>query len=221
MTYDSVRHYYNEVMKDYGVNSLRRRKVLALAQRQALDHARILDFGCAGGYLSQELKRPQNYVVGVDIAEQSVHAARKVLDEAFVLDVERDVWPDEWHHARPFDLVLCAEFIEHLFDPRAFLRRLHEIIRPDGAVILTTPNFLVWNNRLRILLGRYGPKEVFLDQGHIHLFSYYGIMDVVQEEGFTVMREDHVWYPNWAERLRAFLPPNLFVYQTIIVLCTP
>jgi len=209
MNGDPIEHYYNEVRTDYGINSLRRRKVLRLAKAEPYAHARILDIGCSGGYVSRELKTETNFIAGLDIAQSSVEAAKRVLDDARVFDVEREPWPEEFLH-HPFNIIICAELIEHLFDPRAFLRRLHEIIWPDGAVILTTPNFLVWNNRLRMLLGRYGSKEVFLDQGHIHLFSYHGIMDVVREEGFHVTAEDSLWYPNWTERIC-----NLRIYESV------
>lgn len=210
-----VKKFYEQQSPQYAVNALRRQKILQLAQADGLSGKRILDIGCATGYLGQALKQPDNFVAGVDVAESAVAEARKVLDAAYVVDVENEPWPEDFV-TQPFDLVICAEFIEHLFDQDAFLQHIKKIMKPGGRLILTTPNFLLWNNRLRMLLGRFGPKEALFDQSHIHLLSYRGFKEKIAQAGFTVVAEHNIWYPNWLEKIHAILPPNLFVFQTII-----
>lgn len=213
MNSQAVKSYYRS-RDDYGVNSLRRRKVLNLCAPFAGPGARVLDLGCAGGYLSRELKTGLNQVIGVDISEESVLRAAGVLDSAVTLDVENDPWPESFLRER-FDLVLCAELLEHLFDPAAFLGKIRAILRPRGALVLTTPNFLVWINRLRMLLGHYGLRESFFDFGHIRLQSYHGLRAMVRGAGFEIVREDHVWFPSFLDRLPAVAPPNVFAYQVV------
>jgi 2-polyprenyl-3-methyl-5-hydroxy-6-metoxy-1,4-benzoquinol methylase len=213
MISQAVKAYYR-TRDDYGVNSLRRRKVLNLCAPYIVPGSRVLDLGCAGGYLGKELKTELNHVIGVDISEESVRRAAEVLDTALMLDVERDPWPESFLEDR-FDLLLCAELLEHLFDPAAFLHKARALLRPRGALVLTTPNFLVWINRVRILLGHYGLRENFFDFGHIRLQSYLGLVAMVRGAGYEIAREDHVWFPCSLERLSAVAPPNVFAYQVV------
>src|SRR5262249_23174481 len=52
-----------------------------------------------------------------------------------------------------FDVVFCGEVIEHLFNPDALLDEVRELVRPDGIVVLSTPNLGYWANRLLLLAG--------------------------------------------------------------------
>ena len=38
------------------------------------------------------------------------------------------------------DLVIALEIIEHLFDTDFFLNEIHRILKPEGLLILSTPN---------------------------------------------------------------------------------
>lgn len=208
----SISKYYNEIRTDYGINSLRRKKILSLLGETP--GRRILDVGCASGYLAKEIKARGHYVAGLDISSRYEAELKAALDEFLVLNVDEDGWPEQWT-GNGFDIIVAAEIIEHLFDPESFLNHLKKILKPNGSIILSTPNFLVWNNRLRLLAGRYGAKEIFFDRGHIRLFSHRGIVELVEKCGFRIERQDNIWYPNWLEKYRRFLPENLFVFQSI------
>jgi 2-polyprenyl-3-methyl-5-hydroxy-6-metoxy-1,4-benzoquinol methylase len=211
---ESARRYYN-ARDDYGVNRLRRQKILNLCKSEPGRPRRILDLGCAAGYLARELKTEGTYVVGLDVSEKAVEAAKGALDEAFVMDIESEVWPADFLE-RKFDLILCAELIEHLFDQTLFLEKLKRILSADGAVVFSTPNFLVWTNRLRMLFGEYGLRERFFDPGHIQLLSYLGFLEKLRASGYRVLAQDHLWHPPMLDRFPRIVPPNLFVYQSIV-----
>src|SRR5581483_2602613 len=53
------------------------------------------------------------------------------------------------------DIVLAAEIVEHVVDTQGFMADIHRVLRPGGAVLLSTPNLLWWKYRLDLLLGRY------------------------------------------------------------------
>lgn len=212
-----LQKYYSERGLQYGMNSLRRRKLTDLICEEGLENKRILDIGCATGFFGKELKRESNTVIGVDISEKLINEAKKVLDDAYALDIENEEWPKKFIE-NPFDIIICAEVIEHLFDQETFLKKLKTIMKREAKLIITTPNFLVWNNRVKMLLGRFGIKEVFNDPSHIHLLSYKGLKTKLEGAGFQIVKENHVWHPCWIEWLKALLPKNLFVYQAIIML---
>ncbi|MBF0503132.1 MAG: methyltransferase domain-containing protein [Candidatus Riflebacteria bacterium] len=53
-----------------------------------------------------------------------------------------------------FDLCLCAEVIEHIFDTENMLQSLRRTLKPGGLLFLTTPNLVQWRNRLRMFFGK-------------------------------------------------------------------
>jgi 2-polyprenyl-3-methyl-5-hydroxy-6-metoxy-1,4-benzoquinol methylase len=205
-----IRKFYNE-HPNFGINSLRRQKINNLiADEIQKGGKKILDIGCATGYVSSLWRVCDNYIIGIDIAEKSIFEAKKHLDEAIVVDLENYPWPAEVTKNK-YDIILCAEIIEHLFKPEKLLKYLKRFLAEDGSLIITTPNFLVWSDRIKMLLGYY---EV-LDKGHIRLFSYKNFKKLLNDCGYKIITEDNLLKPNWLDKFAGFLPTNFFVYQII------
>ena len=94
---------------------------------------------------------------------------------------------------RSFDLVVASDIIEHLIDTDRFLKDIQGMIKPEGHIIITTPNLGWWLNRLRLLSGKPPwsfpgvsstvQKDLMIDLNHIrinltdewsHLFRHHG-----------------------------------------------
>ncbi|MHB0876662.1 MAG: methyltransferase domain-containing protein [Anaerolineae bacterium] len=77
--------------------------------------------------------------------------------ESFLLhgfDVEKETFP---FPDASFDLVLCAEVLEHLgLDPMFMLAEINRVLRPDGRLLLSTPNVISARNLTKMYLG-YSP----------------------------------------------------------------
>lgn len=66
-------------------------------------------------------------------------------------NLELDPFP---HQDGEFDMVLCCEILEHLaMDPSHMLREIHRVLRPDGFLVLTTPNVASIENMLTLARG--------------------------------------------------------------------
>jgi SAM-dependent methyltransferase len=92
---------------------------------QGRDDAHVLDIGCgAKPYLPFVAPYAGRYV-GVDTAEGPY------VDH--VTPAEQLPFEDE-----AFDLVLCTQVLEHVQDPAAVLSEIHRVLRPGGAVLLST-----------------------------------------------------------------------------------
>jgi putative 4-mercaptohistidine N1-methyltranferase len=127
--------------------------------------ARALDLGCAVGRSSLELARYCQDVLGIDLSESFIQAARllqkkgaltfEVTAEGDICELVQASIPEGVDRSRArfqvgdamklpadlgsFDLVLAANLICRLPKPRLFLRRLPQLVNPGGQLLMTTP----------------------------------------------------------------------------------
>ena len=116
-----------------------------LCAGQRVVHVGFADIGCqslneeADAWLHTRLAASARELVGLDVDEQGVALARERGYEAHVVDCSD---PDAVRALGlpPADVVVAGEVIEHIDDARAFLDALHVLVRPDGILVVTTPN---------------------------------------------------------------------------------
>ena len=104
----------------------------ALAQRGA--RGRVIDVGCGLGRLRHFLGSAMESYVGVDAIRYDGLPEGIAFMRA---DLNRDSIPVP---DRSADVAVSVETIEHLENPRAFVRELVRITRPGGWIVVTTPN---------------------------------------------------------------------------------
>ncbi len=103
-----------------------------------VENKRVLDIACGTGYGVGLLRSAARFVVGVDIdAEAAREAKNECGENAEVLLGNGLGLPFE---AEVFDVITSFETLEHLHERRAFLGELHRVLKPDGKLILSTPN---------------------------------------------------------------------------------
>jgi 2-polyprenyl-6-hydroxyphenyl methylase / 3-demethylubiquinone-9 3-methyltransferase len=103
-----------------------------------LDGKTALDVGCGAGLLAEPLARLGARVTAIDVAPELIevaeaHAAGQGLDIDYRHAAVEDM-------TGTFDLVTSMEVIEHVADPKAFLRSLAARVAAGGLLILSTPN---------------------------------------------------------------------------------
>lgn len=93
-----------------------------------------------------------------------------------------------------FDVVTATEVVEHLERYREVLRDICRVVRPGGLCVLTTPNILNLNSRLRFLWfgfwNLFGPLPVknsslYSTGGHINPVSYFHLAHSLLDAGFA------------------------------------
>jgi 2-polyprenyl-3-methyl-5-hydroxy-6-metoxy-1,4-benzoquinol methylase len=116
--------------------------------------------------------------------------------EMIECDIEREKIPTP---NEAFDFIVFTEVIEHLrIGVLAALRELRRILKPNGCLLITTPNLLSLQNRLSFVTGRacYDTLEMPYDAleaeerighaGHFRVFSMPEVLDLLQRTGFHV-----------------------------------
>lgn len=106
---------------------------------QPLAGKTALDVGCGAGLLCEPLARLGAQVTGVDASAENVGVASKHA-EGTGLDIRYMTGELASLDIGTFDLVTSMEVIEHVADKTAFLRDLAARLKPDGLMVLSTPN---------------------------------------------------------------------------------
>lgn len=191
---------------------------------------RVLDVGCADGYLSAILARRGYRVTGIE----------RHAPEEFPRDVEfiaADLDGGLPPLAGEFDFILCADILEHLREPGTLLAELRRLLAPQGKLVASLPNsghaWFRWN----VLLGRFPAEDRGLfDRTHLHFFTWKGWLELFAGAGFHIegVRCSGVpvglMFPRYAhtapvralERLSfesARLYKRLFAYQFVVIAC--
>lgn len=172
---DVIGAYHDRVRSD----------VLQIVPEQA---GRLLDLGGGIGATGAKLKAlgRADYVV---LADQVADSVAKGVDRAFVGNLEDAGLIDRLiGEAGPFDTILCLDVLEHLSDPWAVMRRLHEALKPGGALVVSLPNV----NHVSVVAplvfkGRFDLRDAgVLDRTHLRWFAKHGVIELATSTGLVL-----------------------------------
>ena len=101
----------------------------------------ILDIGCGGGLLCEPLAQLGAQMTGIDAGFENIKAANAHAQEMGLNITYRHVLPEQFkkEYGR-YDMVINMEVLEHVSDIAAFLQASAALIRPGGAMALSTLN---------------------------------------------------------------------------------
>ena len=113
-----------------------------IRQRVPLRGARVLDVGCGGGLLSEALAGEGAAVTAIDLSPEVLEVARLHLLESGLTVDYRDMGAEQLAEQEPgrYDVVACMELLEHVPDPAALLAACVRLLRPGGALFVSTLN---------------------------------------------------------------------------------
>jgi len=102
--------------------------------------ARVLDVGCGAGLAAEALARAGHGVLGIDLAEAALSAARRHAPAGLDLEYRLAAAEDLVGAPERFEVITALEVIEHVPDPAVFLASLAALLAPGGKLFLSTLN---------------------------------------------------------------------------------
>lgn len=185
--------------------------------------SRVLDCGCAGGFLASALLRKKCVVDGVEFEPEAAAKARLVCRRVYEVSLEVPGFAAALHEQ--YDRIIFGDVLEHLRDPETVLASMASHLAPGGRVLVSIPNIAHWQVRKSLLLGRFDYEEFgLLDRTHLRFFTYEGARRLAATAGFRIVRQEATLLPpplplgkTVIDRIRRSLP-NLFAYQTLLEL---
>jgi glycosyltransferase involved in cell wall biosynthesis len=154
-----------------------------LALEQIPPASKVVDVGCASGYMARALQAKGCQITGVD---QFPPAGESFLKEFIQADLNEEGFPLD---AGEFHYVLLLDVIEHLRSPEAFLEALRNSRRQteETRIVVSVPNIAFLVTRFMLLLGyfHYGSRGI-LDLTHTRLFTFATLRNSVEQAGYSI-----------------------------------
>ena len=174
--YDHKVKKWDDMLRYSPAPRARRRLILKLIRRYAKGGDSLHDIGCANGLLLKTIRNNVKNVTlsGSDISKETVELNKKNYPdiEFYHLDIGA-----ETSHRHQYEIITCAEVLEHVPDVNIAIRNIASMLLPGGKAILTLP------------MGKIYPIDK--EAGHIRHFENSTIFN----EYFSVTDEMHWGFP--------------------------
>lgn len=137
---------------------------------------RALEIGCGDGYFLDFLRDKGWQVSGVEMSALAARYGQKSLG----LEIFNGKFDDYFGQAGAFDVICLYEVLEHLHDPTAALKKMKGLLKDDGLIIFSVPNY---NSLMRPV---YGASWYFLDvPRHLYQFTARSLRQMAEKCGLT------------------------------------
>ena len=145
---------------------------------------RVLDVGCATGFFLAQAQERGWQVQGLDVS----HFAIEYAKNRFGFDVQRGSLLELDYPPNSYDLITMWDVIEHVPDPKRYVQRIAELLKPGGVFALATPD--IDSIPARLTGKRWiGYK---LSEEHVYYFSLRTLTRMLDEVGMDVIDSYHV-----------------------------
>lgn len=151
---------------------------------------RVLDLGCFDGTIGEILIKNGNEVYGIDASKKAVKLACEKGIKAKVGNIEEKFdFEDNF-----FDIVVAAEVIEHVLDTDFFIDEIKRVLKPNGFLVLSTPNVASLGRRILLFFGKNPYFEAsfgfpsYASAGHIRFFTKSLLLSYLRYKGFEIVK---------------------------------
>jgi len=173
--------------KDTGYFSTVRIELLNLIPEENRNGT-ILEIGAASAETLLYAKK-HNYaknIYGIELVDiPDSQQNSKELEDFVIGNIENISFP---FPDVKFDAIILGDVLEHLIDPYKLLQELTQYLSPQGVVIASIPNIREWKTMKQIFFKgdfKYADEGI-LDRTHLRFFTKKNIIDLFQDNGYTI-----------------------------------
>lgn len=151
-------------------------------------NSRVLELGCASGYLSGYMENALGcQVTGLEADPAATAIAARRCSTVHTVDLDSPSALDAARANAPYDVLLAPAVLEHLKYPERVLQAARSLLTPESTTIVSLPNVAHWSIRLRLLVGRFDYTDYgVMDRTHCRLYTVKTGYELLEHQGFHV-----------------------------------
>ena len=173
-------------------------------------HKRLLEIGCSTGRFLNVCQKAGWDIHGLDISEKAARLTSDLFPHA---DIKCGTMDDEPWDEDFFNVLASWEVIEHVDDPFDFVCKANQLLKKEGILTLSTPDWGSWAIQRHPMLNYWPPY-------HIWFFNEKSMTAMLQRAGFEVIRIKRNLLP-WSEtcwsKKKRFLALPFLIWKGIIL----
>lgn len=182
----------NPSLKEYSYPlALQGNGTAAKTLRLVGNNKKVLELGCSVGtqskILYEELKCD---VTGIELNSHAARQAEPYCTNVIVGNLDTLDFETEFP-SQKFDVILCADVLEHIYNPTALLKRVKPLVSPNGAIVASIPNITHIALIFEMLHGKFDYRDKgLLDDTHIRFFTRSSLIRSFTDAGFIISHID-------------------------------
>lgn len=159
-------------------------QIMALTKNYLNPEDTLLDFGCATGRVSREVSQSVAVVHAIDLSSKMIAIAKETAGNHPIHYMQATIFDNRLEPAS-YDVILGFYILHLLEEPAAELKRMHELLKPGGLLILVTPCMGEhnWLRGLFRFLGKIGLLP------RIHAFKSGDLNGLLSAQHFGIMQQ--------------------------------
>jgi len=155
-----------------------------MAQFLPTRYCKVLEIGCGEGDFRTHFNQNCEYW-GIEPFQIAAKVASKKLFKVLIGPYEKvfELLPDTY-----FDLVICNDVIEHMFDHNAFFLSIKQKLKKDSYIVGSIPNVRFYLNLYELVIDKDWKYkgEGILDQTHLRFFTEKSLKRILIEHEFII-----------------------------------
>lgn len=148
---------------------------------------KMLDVGCASGSMANEISKlfPTTKIFGIDPYPEAINFGKSQYPHIKFLAADAHKLPFK---KKSFDLIICYEVIEHVFNPPTVLKEIKRVLKDQGRAIIAMDSgnllfrlvWFVWENT----------KGKVWQNAHLHPFKASELEAIIKKAGFKIIKKE-------------------------------
>ncbi len=162
--------------------------------RMVGENRRVLEIGAGPGSITKLLKEANNCsVVALERDESAIQKLACHCDKVVQADLNDPDWPLLLSHEDPFDVLVCADVLEHVYDPAEVLSGIGRFLGQETSLVVSLPHVGHSAIHACLFVSDFDYRDWgLLDRTHIRFFGLTNIAALFSGAGLKIVEAEFV-----------------------------
>lgn len=156
---------------------------------QVAQGSKVLDIGCASGYIGEFLIKNKGCEVwGI---EPDIESSDLSKNKGYAKVINKSVESglvDEVLRNEKFDFIIVADVLEHLVNPEEILKKIGDFLKTNGKLLVSLPNVGHYSVRFSHLFGNWDMLDAgIMDKTHLHFYTLKTMQEMFRKNNWKII----------------------------------